>query len=149
MTEQIVSFEVAQLARELGFNLETPYFYNHEFTLCDPNRIFYAGCEEGIEYDEYFIDWNNYSYQQGPNSPIIEPNYYSAPAQSLLQKWLREKYELHITIHYHKNRVFSCGVVNEVDLLLNTSLFGESFKNYEEALEAGLLEALKYLKEND
>ncbi|MFW5793603.1 MAG: hypothetical protein ACOCWC_04915 [Bacteroidota bacterium] len=65
--------------------------------------------------------------------------------QSLLQKWLREEHELHITIDYHKSVKYSCRISDEVDQSLSYDLFGEVFPTYEDALEAGLQKALKLI----
>lgn len=70
---------------------------------------------------------------------------FSAPTQSLLQKWLREEHSLHIMI--------SCllgGGGYMFDVL--ETMYGDKrtvcvkeFKTYEEALENGLQEALKLI----
>ena len=73
--------------------------------------------------------------------------WYERPTQSLLAKWLRERYNIHVTsqignldfintyhydIRYIDKNKFKCKVKG-------------NFKTYEEALEAGLQEALKLI----
>lgn len=74
--------------------------------------------------------------------PIIE-----APTQSLLQKWLREKHNIHIGVYYNKNSCVwdvECWHVDDVEPFYYGNI---EFNTYEEALENGLQEALKLIKE--
>ena len=119
MEEGIISFETAKLAKEKGFQEEELHYYFNEELLQHPNRLYY-----------------NFNQDNPPR------NQFSAPYQSFLQKWLREKHKIHIElqcdsnyykyfilIYYKTNCVFS----------LDDSLI------YEEALEIGLQEALKLI----
>jgi len=64
---------------------------------------------------------------------------YKAPTQSLLQKWLREEKEIFIDVSYgNLNKKWYYSV--------SSTGFGETKKDYEEALEAGLKEALNLIK---
>ena len=68
-------------------------------------------------------------------------SWFIRPTQSLLQKWLREIHNIHIEI----NRTYEKGYYTyEYFIDKNNQLFG--FKNFEEALEKGLLEGLKLIK---
>jgi len=65
------------------------------------------------------------------------------PTQSLLQKWLRENHNIHIVISPTMGAI--------IVELLNPALTWGSIppqKSYEEALEAGLIEALKLINLN-
>ena len=53
-----------------------------------------------------------------------------APTQSLLQKWLRERHKIDIFIGH--------GYINNMQ-------YDTKYKTYEQALEAGLIEALKLI----
>lgn len=77
---------------------------------------------------------------------------YSAPTQSILQKWLREKHLYHFHIYYGRDRKwcidiyymdveedYAAGLMNQPNEFMN-------FDTYEEALEKGLQEALKLIK---
>ena len=132
MKENSVGFFVAKLAKEKGFpqetnRLEIPY-YN------------YKG-----EFKGDVSDWRVRKYIRGEDTSDIE--FVSAPTQSLLAKWLRERYNIHVTsqignldfintyhydIRYIDKNKFICKVKG-------------NFKTYEEALEAGLQEALKLI----
>lgn len=118
MEEQLVSFETAKLAKEKGFSEPIMYAYDNKGNKYSRDSISHDFNIRGL---------------------------LSAPTQSLLQKWLREVYDLevHIGLSYTNNKKSG----------YNTSLFGKTFgnnkyleskfKTYEEALEVGLLEGLK------
>ena len=117
MEEQLISFETAKLAKEKGFNISGINIYENENLLCD------------VE----FKNWNN-----GTLCLL-------APTQSLLQKWLREKHQLFITVN-------AKGVIDEIVWYNNVTIrtkkdhkFENYYRTYEEALEVGLLEALKLI----
>tara|TARA_R110001606_G_scaffold391495_1_gene559642 strand:+ start:65 stop:349 length:285 start_codon:yes stop_codon:yes gene_type:complete len=64
-----------------------------------------------------------------------------APTQSLLQKWLREEHEIHLTVTSISQESWQCHITKIGDSL--GKKYFEDFYNYEEALEKGLMEALK------
>lgn len=132
MEDKLIEYSTAKLAKEKGFVVE------------------------------------KYPYYTSPDSIITHsitkcliPHYYAA-TQSLLQKWLREKYKTDITIivnyNQHKQiKTYRCGIVYIKQLsdrqLIETFFIrpeGEKFlfiefSTYEEALEIGLQEALKLI----
>ena len=132
MEDTRINFETAKLAKEKGFpqetnRLEIPY-YN------------YKG-----EFKGDVSDWRIRKYLRGEDTSDIE--FVSAPTQSLLAKWLRERYNIHVTsqignldfistyhydIRYIDKNKFICKVKG-------------NFKTYEEAYEIGLQEALKLI----
>lgn len=114
MEEQIVSFETAKLAKQMGFNEWCYYYYDFNGK----------------------IDSNN-------SSITTNAKYCSAPTQSLLEKWLREKHNLFISVWF--NDLTGKWWVDIYELP-TMKIFYDSeieFKTYEEALERGLQEALK------
>jgi hypothetical protein len=119
MTEQLISFEVAKLAKEAGFDWEC---LDH-----------YEGSELRFPYYDYGNPWGNY------NNFI--PGSYSAPTQSLLAKWLRDVHNTHIKI--------SCNLGDwyfEILGHFNTNRYSEvEYLTYEAALEEGLKEGLRGL----
>ena len=133
MEDTRVTFETAKLAKGKGFpqktnRLEIPY-YN------------YKG-----EFKGDVSDWRIRKYLRGEDTSDIE--FVSAPTQSLLAKWLREKHGIDISIlilgisdyqvYIHKKRELKYnGIVNFV--------FDNKDNIYEEALELGLQEALKLI----
>jgi len=86
------------------------------------------------------VHWSN------DESFIRSEKEYKRPTQSLLQKWLREVYNIDI---------FVLGTSNAIDGVINNyyceyfigikSFETDSSKTYEEALEVGLQEALKLI----
>ena len=124
MKEQIISFETAKLAKEKGYLESCLKPYNSEGGFLQRN---YDLCEYIIEKDY----------------PI-----YSAPSQTLLQKWLREEHEIDIYINrsfsmkhsYHYEVLNKCDYDNIIqqDCIPNRS--------YEECLEEALLEGLNLIK---
>ena len=129
MTDQLISFETAKLAKEKGFGgkeLTTDYSYQSDkHILCR-------------------IPENNKSVFNG--DPMNPGNGYSAPTQSLLQKWLRETYFIHIVI-----QVFYSTIGKEWTFSVDIFYEGEKViklpceDTYEEALEIGEQEALKLI----
>jgi hypothetical protein len=66
------------------------------------------------------------------------------PTQALLQKWLRIKHKIHVGIDYDDNGwafFFLADLTNS-----NEISWSKNYKEYEEALEAGLLKALNEIQ---
>ena len=118
MEEQLISFRTAKLAREKGFNI-------------DSKLGFFSNYDDSV--NPHIMDGKTSS------------GYYLA-TQSLLQKFLREEYNIIVTV--------SCAIQNDwwyqlhynptskTKVYTSTDLLGD-YKTYEEALEEGLYEALK------
>ena len=68
-------------------------------------------------------------------------NHILAPTQSLLQRWLREVHKIHIIISSPQEGIWKYHIPNIGGL--------DDFSTYEEALEEGLLKALKMICPND
>lgn len=123
MEDQLISFEVAKLAKSKGFNEPTDPAYG----------------TEGVLYFQH--DGEEY-----PNSDLLEL-FYSAPTQSLLQKWLREVHNLAIEINApdSQDEKWSCQlhIPYKFGNLFNNSVEGNT---YEDALEEGLQAALNLIK---
>jgi hypothetical protein len=125
MKEQLVSLDIAKLAKEKGFDVPT---YGK-----------YLSTSEGYEVNEYLRHINGHR-----NYPSDD---YSAPTQSLLQKWLREVHEIYLLVERAEiTGRWDCALKR--DGRSTTWLDckpGDQYKTYEEALEAGLQEALKLI----
>jgi len=116
-----IQFNTAKLAKKRGFDLitENRYFFNSELTTKTPTQS-------------------------------SKPTLY-APTQSELQGWLRDVHKIYLYI-------VPVGDVSYNLKYWNYSIFGKDYKegqhgtnrftSYEDALEAGLFEALKLI-END
>ena len=126
MEEKLVSYNVAKLAKEVGFSVVTEYrfFYNSELTTKTPSQS-------------------------------SKPTIY-APTQGLLQKWLREIHNIEISVRAIKweNTELKTGLVldsYEYEMYpLNKPYYiyhkVSGFKTYEQALEQAILESLKLIK---
>ena len=123
MHEKLVEFKTAKLAKEKGIDCV-------DDTL-DYIKAFYS--EEENDFDEIKIS----------RKDIVVYCYYSRPTQSLLQRCLREKYNIDVwAVPHYNNDLYSYILfLNKED----ATPTDEEFKTYEQALEQGLLEALKLI----
>lgn len=118
--DEIVTYEVAKLAKEKGF----------------PQDVF-GTCE--MKSSCYLKDGRY--YKDGCIYPI--ENAYTAPTQSLLQRWLREKKGI-IVIPYYRSVLRMWSATYELTSPYTFKDLRKCFKTYELALE----DALKYALEN-
>jgi len=130
MEEQLIEFKTAKLAKEKGFNEETLYYFRSEHSL-GKNTITYRTNTQMNVWDDTQEKW-------------------SAPTQSLLQKWLRDEHNIYVTAMPHEDSVFFKYNTRVPDKALHTGgtrlmQYEFEFKTYEEALEEGLQEALKLI----
>lgn len=125
MEEQLVTYEVAKLAKEKGFNEKTDKFY----PIGDTEGVAIEHCD-GPDY------FNKYPYT------------IAAPTQSLLQRWLREGNHIEVIVlgqeyvggPYYGEAYSKRGLENRNCNPHNT---------YELALEDGLKFALEKLLDNE
>ena len=125
MEEQLISFETAVLAKEKGFKIPTPVMYKGN------ERSYGHNNEWGI--DEQRLDGK---------FPYRNQQWYSIPTQSGLQKWLREKHNIHLIAYKNINIDGYDWCYITTDGITNIN----SYKTYEEALEFALIEALKLIQ---
>ncbi len=129
MTEEFVTLETAKLLKEKGFKEDVFTFYE-------------VDCVEGdMILSETYDESENFNEKN---------DCLSAPSQSLAQKWLRETKNIHICVYN-----CACGYGYEISKADNgthitSSVYegpndGGKWDIYEEALEAGLQEALKLI----
>lgn len=141
----IISLETAKLAKELGFNLNSPAYY---------------GCDEPVsgESNRFMTkSWIKYE-DLGSEDPQEGTLIYSAPTQEQLQKWLREVHKINVESNYLPN-IEKYGTlyipmnikpntfkdVKEYREHRNKYVSNLRFDTYEEALEHGLKQSLKLL----
>ncbi len=137
MQEQLVSKETAILAREKGYNFYSKYFHTDSFGLCyiDESGEFLYNTEGHHQYD--------------CNGDFSFGERYYAPTQSLLQRWLREVHNIHISVGniYNDWSKWSFAVVvKNKGIIISFRNDKNIFNSYEEALEIGLLKALKLIE---
>jgi len=159
MNETLVTYETAVLAKEKGFKEPclNHYFEDGEFRenkLTGTNG--YYGEDYLFEYDDFLENWNdkwltkkngNRCFGCSKSTGYLET--YSAPTQSLLQKWLREEHKLFINIthktHSQKFAYNITGAYVPYEPYLLSRIFSK-FETYEAALEDALQEALKLIE---
>ncbi len=138
MKEVLISFETAMLAKNKGFDWETYHCYFT--TSSDPS---WNPIGQIRPYPTKH-NWNDGEWgKNGGSNPA------SAPTQSVLQKWLREIHKIHITPHFHREGYFfniedSRGKYG-IQMTVSTIMTNTYYQSYEEALEQGLIEALKLI----
>lgn len=129
MTEEFVTLKTAKLLKKKGFNEFCEYAYADEDLHLMP-----------LNTTNFFIDEIGVGY--------------SAPTQSVATRWLRERHEINVSVLRMTERYG--GAVAEHNLLKyfwhiqipnRTSIVAPQvyYFTYEEALEAGILEALKLI----
>ena len=167
MKEQLISFETAKLAKEKDFNIlqHSYYFEDGEFkenSLKGTNG--YYGEEYEFNLSEFNENWNDKWLTKKTGDRCFgcskQKGYletFSAPTQSLLQRWLREVHNIYVECRHDltsdgKNIRFytSWGFLQQKDKNGNRNVNGwydeyNDWETYEEALEIGLQEALKLI----
>lgn len=120
MNETLISLETAKLLKEKEFGLKTKRYYN-------TNKNDFA-----IFYNRVKSNWK-------------PDGLYATPTQSLLQKWLREEKNIHISIILRTGTgKYRCRLDYEGPTWWKNKVCG-MFSSYEEALEAGLQEGLNLI----
>jgi len=144
MKEQLISLPTAQLAKEKGFDWQVTAKW-------EPHQHGNKDLEPYLTERMGLTDFNSGLYGTAN---------LSAPTPSLLQKWLREIHGIHIDTEAvgseeefprYIQMVYTCPQ-DRIDYELKCLGFGDKdseeqeYDAYEEALEAGLQEALKTIK---
>ena len=136
MEEELINFKTSELALEKGFDIRVDgrYYWN---------GFVYVLSKKGA------IKW----YKDSDSFP--------APTQSLLNRWLREKYGVHIVIIPTVTSGWTYKTVRVISELDNDVIIGlksvdslppykevcaHDFSTFEEAFEDGIYESLKLIK---
>lgn len=140
--EDLITFETAKLAKEIGYmnGGKTSYIQSHtDYIYDDDPKHPESYKKDEVRIDTKFFHINNFEKNDFSNEYFT---IYEAPTQSLLQKWLREKHKLFVYV-LDDDRIgkYYWGVSN-----LFSSSENPDFNTYEEALEVGLQQALKFIK---
>ena len=163
MKEELITFETAKLAKEKDFNIlqHSYYFEDGEFkenSLKGTNG--YYGEEYEFNLSEFNENWNDKWKTTKEGNRCFgcdkDPKYFetfSAPTQSLLQKWLREEHKFHVEVFINDS---SINKLEEYTYNISLPRIKEDEVNwkydlticntYEEALETALYQALKLIK---
>lgn len=143
MQDQLISFETARLAREKGFNIPCKAKINCSHYHFVENNIIPKNI--GTSENEMFApvkNWNNLEEPDHYRQQIILKGLNtSLPTQSLLQRWLREIHSINFFVYLKGDEGWIYSFSYHI-----SDFSKEIYKSYEEALEQGLLKALKLIK---
>ena len=139
--EQLVTLETGLLAKKAGFNGECRFIWEDG----EPQELnYYDGDGSGVVTNSYL--------KEGINTEEAEC---ILPSQAVLQKWLRERYMIHIFISPNSDNEggdlekWYYSYISRYDNSLHKDAFDcccdEEFNSYEEALEEGLLQGLNLI----
>ena len=166
MNEELISFETAKLAREKNFDCNTFYNYDNKGkkfpNSCTPSSMnpdIYRDYYSCGEVDSDFLCRNSF-YTIWKNKPTKQCRVFLAPTQSLLQRWLREIHNFEVLIYCNAsgwiwdiNRAYSKNNLSGGTGIKWSEESGPNgagqWETYEEALEQGLVEALKLIKDEE
>jgi hypothetical protein len=135
MEEQLITFDTAKIAKEKGFDLE----------FCN---VGWHGDFGDLKGDSYpFL--GTYSFYKSIYCNNKDEHQIQRPTQSLLQKWLREVHNIHLLLepYYDEQKVLVYGFDLITERTEEETIVEKGFKTYEDALEVGLQESLKLVKD--
>lgn len=135
MKDVIVTLKTAKLAKEKGFDYSLEYYFfpvedDREYIIRHKSTYFKPYTLEEVYKQELF------------------KLTYPAPTQSLLQKWIRERHNIHIDIFIQDEAPYTNFYyrIMEIGQYFVISYYNDISATYEEALEKGLQHALKQIK---
>lgn len=141
MKEQLIGFKTAKLAKEKGFDLQSLDCYNERGYLysngwCEKVDDHFEETFSNTELDRVFL------------------SYYTAPTQSLIQRFIRENRGVHIEIHRNASGYYwsMCKSDGGTDLGWSDHTgpnLGGVWDKFEDALENALQVQLSYDLPND
>lgn len=132
--DQIVTLETAKLAKEVGFNGKVLHFYNHGENELIPNtKLMSISIPISVEHLE-------------TSRATLPVDCVPAPTQTTLSRWLREKHDMYVSVDM---MAFKRGwIVYIISMSRKVVCFkAKDFDTYEEALEEGLKQACKIVKD--
>jgi len=139
ITERIITFETAKIAKMCGFP---------QIRMCDINHHYN---EYGHENGDLLYA-TDYIKERELKGKDVFMKSYVAPSQAILQTWIRNKFKIFVTVVIDPDLYKS--TINYSANVLSLELEKEGlrlldgftvFQEYELALEEGLQETLKYL----
>ena len=126
MKDKLASFKVAKLAKEKKFIWGCSNIFD----------VIY-GDDSGKFISHYSINGSCNKYGK-------TDTYITRPTQSLLQRWLREKHNIHINVTPSADYTAYKAFVHKASYL---TVKYEYYNTYEQALEKGLEEGLKLIND--
>lgn len=146
MDEQIIKFETAKLANEKGLELYSDLWY------IETEAHIIVSHHNGDEYEYEFepAHLSNECYHGKYDKKL-----YRAYSQTMVQKWLREKHKIEIYLEPYVVGKYTFNIFKMLNIIKIKYVGGRNvedknsrskiFSSYEDALEAGLQEALKLI----
>lgn len=132
MRDDVILLDTAKLARDKGFKIpcDARYYWDYKWQLSLMGAV---KCTNSSDLKD-----------RGSVS-------YSAPTQSLIQKWLRDEHKIYVTVSSIEDGE---SIIFDYSIKQKAQIFGfsdiqskiQEFKTYEEALEAGIIKALNLIK---
>jgi len=135
MTEEIANYDLSKLAEDKGFNWGTLAFYFRDSKQITNDRLGKLGSYDSSSRNPGYCD---------------AKDVLAAPTLSLLAKWLREKHNLHVQVennNYNKSGDWCfdiCRLPSGIPIMWSKG--DPTYSSYEDALEQGLLKALKLIE---
>lgn len=127
--EDYINFEQAKALKELGFDWKCETFWD----------------DEGSPQEHKWVIKHYHDYPFATNEEACT---ILRPSLSQVQKWLRDKkhYFVHVYLYLDDCWVYEIQDVNDIDKYVYEPEPGLWWRSYEEALSAGIDEALELLK---
>lgn len=141
MENELISLETAILAKQAGFNEPCKGFaeskHGDVLNFVDDKYYVYRG------YKPFKSEWMQIIDEDNGK----DTQFYIAPEQSLLQRWLRQEHGVHIEILLEEDAPYNkfyyrIMKVGQYFTLSHDALY---FEKYEDALETALLAVLKLI----
>ena len=129
MTEKLIDFETAVLAKEKGFNEDCNTHFENT----------------GISFDSYGLSFK-------PNEDQHHEILFARPTQSFLQKWLREIHDIHISVgNVYDDFIYWSFALSQQNkgVIIAFRLNDIYYSSYEEALEIALQESLNLIQQHN
>ena len=123
MTDEIINFETAKLAKEKGFDIPCMDFIDIQE---DKSLVMYY---IGDTFEEKLLMAKEF---------IL----YFLPTQSLLQRWLRKVHNLNVNVNYYNDKITPI----RWTVFIDTTYIPCKGITYEQALEEGLYNALNLIE---
>lgn len=123
--ESYVSFDTAKLLKEVGFD-------------CNCHKWYEKKDDKVLEWEaDAACNWN------------MNKNDFSRPTQALAARWLREVHHYAVCVWFskdHEKWFYAHGNMDDIVFDTDYCISEYIYDSYEEALEAGLQEAIKLIK---
>ena len=137
MKEELVSYDIAVMLKEKGFDWDTRYFYQNDVTHpFSPESGFVSKVNDIVL--GYYIDGRNGTQDLNHNSEYST----STPSLSLAAKWLRDVHNINVDVFYNPEQDT---YETHIKYQGNTNYYNPNNSKYEQALSIGIKEALKLI----